>query len=391
VDINLSLPTGYSLRAYGDMIRDAGRMGPYVEALREAVQPGCTVIDIGAGTGIFSLLACEFGAERVHAIEPDPSIEAARVIAAANGFDGRIAFHRTVSTEVTLPEKADVVISDLRGILPLLEHHVASIVDARTRLLGPSGTLIPRRDVLHAALVEAPATYQTYAEPWRTNAYGLDLSAALPRVVNTWQKTTAKAESLLVAPEPWAELDYWTVSSPSVRGEASWRVQRSGTAHAVLIWFDAELADGIGFSNAPGPDPLIYGQAFFPLEHPVEVEEDDLGSVQLRADLVDGEYLWRWDTTITGPAEGSPPKAAFQQSTFEGLDLSPGTLRKRRDDFVPNLGLDGQIDAIALGQMNQGRPLRDVARELTDRFPARFATQQEALDRAAALSVKYSE
>jgi type I protein arginine methyltransferase len=387
----VSLPTGYSLRAYGDMIRDAGRMGPYVEALRQAVQPGCTVVDIGAGTGIFSLLACEFGAEHVHAIEPDPSIETARRIAATNGFDQRITFHRTVSTEVTLTEPADIVISDLRGVLPLLEHHVAAIADARARLLKPDGTLIPRRDILHAAIIEDPDTYRPYDEPWNENAYGLDLSAAQPRIVNTWQKTTAKSESLLVAPQPWAELDYWTASSPSVRGEASWRAQRSGTAHAILLWFDAELADGIGFSNAPGPDPLIYGQAFFPLEHPVDLDEGDLCSVQLRADLVEGEYLWRWDTTITGRAEGSPPKAAFRQSTFEGLDLSPGTLHKRRDDFVPRLGLDGQIDAIALGQMNQGRPLRDVARELADRFPARFATEQEALDRAAALSVKYSE
>jgi type I protein arginine methyltransferase len=387
----VSLPTGYNLRAYGHMIQDTGRMGPYVEALRQEVQPGCTVVDIGAGTGIFSLLACEFGAARVHAIEPDPSIETARQIAAANGFEQRITFHRTVSTEVTLPEPADVIISDLRGILPLLEHHIASIADARTRLLAPSGTLIPRRDVLHAALVDDPETYRTYAEPWRSNAYGLDLSAALPRVVNTWQKTTAKVEALLVDPQPWAELDYRSVSSPSVSGEASWVAQRSGTAHGVLLWFDAELAEGIGFSNAPGPVPLIYGQAFFPLQHPVEVQEDDLVSVQLRADLVESEYLWRWDTTITGQEVGAPPKAAFRQSTFEGLDLSPGTLRKRRDDFVPRLGLDGEIDAVVLGEMAQGRPLKDIAHELAAQFPDRFPNEREALDRAAALSVRYSE
>jgi type I protein arginine methyltransferase len=387
----VSLPTGYSLRAYGDMIWDSGRMGPYVDALRQAVQPGCTVVDIGAGTGIFSLLACELGAARVHAIEPDPSIETARQIAAANGFEQRITFHRTVSTEVTLREPADVVISDLRGVLPLLEHHVPSIADARARLLTAGGTLIPRGDVLHAALVEDPETYRSYHEPWIENAYGLDLSAAHARVINTWQRTTAKAEALLVEPQPWAELDYHTVSAPSVRGEPSWQVQRDGTAHAVLLWFDAELAEGIGFSNAPGPDPLIYGQAFFPLERPVEVEEGDLVSVQLRADLVEGEYIWRWDTTIAASEEGSPPKATFQQSTFEGLDLSPGTLRKRREDFVPRLGLDGQIDAVVLGQMAQGQPLRGIANELAARFPARFPNERQALDRVAALSVRYSE
>lgn len=49
-------------------------MSAYVAGLRQAVTPGCTVIDLGAGPGLFALLACQFGAGHVWAIEPDPSI-----------------------------------------------------------------------------------------------------------------------------------------------------------------------------------------------------------------------------------------------------------------------------------------------------------------------------
>ena len=76
----------YSLTGYGEMIADAVRMQSYVEALRKAVTPGCTVLDIGTGTGIFALLACRFGAERVFALEPSAAIQVAIEIARSNGL-----------------------------------------------------------------------------------------------------------------------------------------------------------------------------------------------------------------------------------------------------------------------------------------------------------------
>ena len=76
----------YSLAAYGDMIRDRVRMDAYAAALREAIRPGATVVDIGTGTGVMACLACRFGAARVYAIEPADVIEVAAEIARANGF-----------------------------------------------------------------------------------------------------------------------------------------------------------------------------------------------------------------------------------------------------------------------------------------------------------------
>jgi protein arginine N-methyltransferase 1 len=114
----------YSISAYGRMIADRVRMNAYVQALRQAVKPNSVVLDIGTGTGIFALLACQFGARHVYAIEADDAIEVARQIAAANGYTDRIEFIQDVSTKLSLPEKADVIISDLRGVLPLFQGHI---------------------------------------------------------------------------------------------------------------------------------------------------------------------------------------------------------------------------------------------------------------------------
>ncbi|MDH3444335.1 MAG: 50S ribosomal protein L11 methyltransferase, partial [Deltaproteobacteria bacterium] len=55
----------YSIFDYGSMIADHVRMDAYARALRRAVTADSVVLDIGTGTGIFALLACQFGARRV--------------------------------------------------------------------------------------------------------------------------------------------------------------------------------------------------------------------------------------------------------------------------------------------------------------------------------------
>ncbi len=129
----------YSVAVYGEMMGDAVRMRAYAQALREAVRPGSVVLDIGTGTGIFAMLAARFGARRVYAIEPADAIQVARDIAAANGCADRIEFIQGLSTEVSLPERADVIVSDLRGVLPLYQRHLPSIVDARDAVADARG------------------------------------------------------------------------------------------------------------------------------------------------------------------------------------------------------------------------------------------------------------
>lgn len=313
----------YSLHFYGEMIANRPRVEPYVEALRQAVKPDSIVLDLGCGQGLFALLACRFGARRVYAIEPDNVINIAREAAAANGFSDRVEFFQSVSTEVTLPEPATIIISDLRGVLPWFQKHIPSIVDARQRLLAPGGVLIPRRDTLWAALVEAPEQYEEIVGPWRNELFGVDLSAGLSRITNTWRKTRIEARELLTEAVCWTTLDYDAVDSADVQAEISLRVARAGIAHGVAVWFDTELADGISFSNRPGAPELIYGNGFFLFPRPVEIREGECVVVRLRADLVKDDYVWTWATDFTDR------RIEFRQSTFYGVALSPEQLRKK--------------------------------------------------------------
>lgn len=310
----------YSVHFYGQMLRDTSRMDAYTSALQRVVTPDSVVMDLGCGPGVFALLACKLGARRVYAVEPENIVGLAREAAAANGFSNRIEFFENLSTQITLPEPATIVISDLRGVLPWFEQNVSSIIDARKRLLAPGGVLIPRRDILWAAVVEAAAQYEELIGPWRSQ-FDLDLSAATRLVTNTWRKTRIRPEQLLTDPICWTTLDYYEVNSPDVHAEISWQAAREGTAHGVAVWFDSELAEGIRFSNHPGAPEMIYGSGFFPFSQPVAVSEGERISIRLAADLVNDGYVWRWDTEVPG-------KASFKQSTFFGAPLSTSQLRK---------------------------------------------------------------
>lgn len=377
----------YSVHTYGQMLADVPRMDAHIAALRRVVKPGSVVLDLGCGPGVFALLACQLGARRVFAIEPDNVIELAREAAKANGFADRIEFFQGFSTEITLPERADIIISDLRGVLPWYQQHIPSIVDARNRFLAPGGIIIPRRDILWAAVVDARERYQEIVGPWQSN--GLDLSSARRVITNTWRKTRLKTSELLVEPLCWATLDYREIQCPDVSAEIVWQASRPGTAHGVAIWFDSELVDEIGFSNHPGSPELIYGNGLFPFSQPVEVADGDRICLTLRADHINGDYLWRWDTHFFAAGESGTPKASFKQSTFFGVPLSASQLRKQATVYRPVLDQRGEARSFIMQLMNGENSLAEIASRLAERFPQRYADSNAALNEVAAISREF--
>lgn len=379
----------YNLRDYGDMIADETRTDAYVEALRRAVRPGAVVVDIGTGFGFFAVIACQLGARHVYAIESNPVVRLGSDIARANGCADHITFIHNLSTHIDLPERADVILSDLRGNAPLFGQHIPAIKDARARFLAPGGMMMPQRDDLWVSLAEAPSVFELYSQPWTANKYGVDLRQCWQHESNRTLSGKVAPDQLLSEPVQWAALDYPTIDDPNVSATISAPIKRAGTAHGLRLWFETTLVDGIQYSNAPGSPVNIYNYLFLPLSEPVETAEGDVLTLFLQANLVGEDYVWRWDTTITDSAGQS--KAAFKQSTFFSQRFDPAALHKRSPDYRPRLSGDGDLLRVALELMAQQMPLREMADRLLARFPERFADRQAALQLAGSLSVQYSD
>jgi len=386
----------YSLQEFGDMIADHVRTGSYAEALRRTVKPGSVVLEIGSGPGIFAIHACQLGARRVFAIESEPIIQVARENAAVNFCaDGtvcadRIEFIEDFSTNVTLSEQVDVIVSDLHGVVPLYGRHIPSIVDARKRFLRPGGIMIPRKETIWAAIVEIPADYNQLVDPWERNLLNIPMSPAGCLAIHNVQRARAMPNQLLTVPELWATLNYSTIEDADVSGELTWTIERDGTGHGIVVWFDSELADGVSFSNAPGAPEVVYGSFFFPWIHPVQLKKGETVRVQLEAKLVGNDYAWRWKTQVKSTDAGSKDRETFDQSTLAGSVLSIAQLRKQSADYVPQLSGEGLMDRKILGMMDGRMTLEEISQRLATEYPERFSSWHEAMKFAGALSRKYS-
>jgi protein arginine N-methyltransferase 1 len=380
----------YSIHDYGDMTGERRRTDAYAAALRARVAPGSVVLDIGAGPGILTLLACQAGAQRVYAVEPDGIIQVARETIAANGYADRVVFMQALSTAVTLPEKVDVIVSDIHGVLPLFCGSLTAIIDARERFLKPHGFLIPATETLWVAVVTAPTLYRRIVEPWEGNV-GLDFTAARRRAVNTWGKWQATQASLVVEPKLWSVLDYRELGGPNVRGTARWTVPQACEAHGLCMWFDCETATGTGFSNSPCADQLrVYNQGFFPWPEARSLEPGDEVSVDIRADLVGDDYIWSWNSSIRGPNGRGPVKAQYRQTNFLSAPVSEDWLHKSAASFVPSPNDEASIDGMILDLLFAGISLEEISRRVADRFPQRFPEWRKALTRVGDLSLRYS-
>jgi type I protein arginine methyltransferase len=381
---------GYSIFGYGKMIADR-RIEPYVRALKAAIKPGDIVLDIGTGTGFFAVLACKFGAKKVYAIEPDDAIMVAKQVAIDNGCADKIEFIQGISTQIDLPERVDVMISDLRGVIPLHQHHIKSIADARQRLLATNGIQIPQQDTIWVTPISDPEYYQQqYQSPWEDAPYGCILTTHRRFVTNTWHKHRLQQSQFLGDPQIWTLLDYTKATEPNVKSTLTWQVDRSATIHGIGMWFDANLFAGIGFSNAPDRPEYIYGNAFFPLSDPINLATGDRVSVTIQANAIGDNYIWSWQTQVTSSEAPARVKVNFQQSSFFGVPLSPKKLHQFPDCYLPTLNELGKIDAVVLNLMAASKSLGDIAGELTKQFSHRFPTEKKALNYVADLARKYS-
>src|SRR5262249_21178383 len=149
-----------------EMIADKTRMQAYEAALRRVVRRNSIVLDLGSGPGIMAFLACRLGAREVIAVEPDGVLQLARELAEANGWETRIKFLHGLSTSLEPPQRCDVVVSDIGGVLPLFMLHIPTIADVRERWLVKGGIQIPQEDTIFGAVIESQRVWSRHFTGW---------------------------------------------------------------------------------------------------------------------------------------------------------------------------------------------------------------------------------
>ena len=349
------------------------RLEQYAHAITQLVRDGQAVVDLGAGSGILSFLACRAGARRVYAIEASEAISLGELLAAIGGFRDRIEFIHTPSTLLVLPERVDAVVADIHDTFGLQHKGLASFMDARDRFLTPGGVLIPSSIQLIVAPVEAPDLYRKTIDVWRQDVQGVDVSPVRAMAVNQVGAGRFEPEQLLAPPTPLTTIDLTSVRSLHVGGSARASVTRDGTLHGVCGCFVTTLTDEVVMGNVPGDAGTTnFAQAFFPIDTPVPVRTGD--ALSMGVDTLDGAVT-RWRVEVTR-ANGAPLR--FEQSTFHNTVLPPGGLRKHAENYRPTLNAWGSMERALLERFDGTRPAVELEAWLAERFGETLPSRREA-------------
>ncbi len=279
------LTRGYGgARVHVRMLDDVGRTKAYLDAIAATVRPGDVVVDVGTGTGILAMAAARAGARHVYAIEASGIADVAQAMFEENGFADRITLVRGWSTNVTLPERADVMVAELVGMDPFDEQICELTHDARRRLLTASPRLVPHGLRVLGLPVSVPDRHRdrTSFTPEATarwkELYGFGFGALLRAEHSApvgfgLKAPDARTVPTLAGPILIAETDLTGVGTGIIDCHATATATATGVVNGLLLYFDLYLAPGHTLTTAPdiAEDTNHWGNRVVLFPDPVEV------------------------------------------------------------------------------------------------------------------------
>jgi 16S rRNA G966 N2-methylase RsmD len=277
------------------MLNDRARTSAFIFAIREVVEPGDVVLDLGTGSGVLAVAAARAGARRVFALEAGGMAGAARAVAEANGLGDKVDVIQDWSTQVSLAERADVLVSEIIGDDPLGERVLEIFLDARKRFLKPDARLIPgelRLFGIPLSLTKAHyerrvPTHATF-DRWK-NWYGIDFSPLerigrdVPHVVFvdpvSVRGLTAVADPVLLAQLQLSTFDSLIVDEATEAVAAS-----AAEVNALAVYFEATLSRSNVLSTNPATTDLesSWSLPMWLLKQPIELEAGERFSISYK-------------------------------------------------------------------------------------------------------------
>lgn len=277
-------------------LSDTQRMHLLQESIRKTVRAGDRVLDLGCGTGVLGLLCLEAGAEHVTLLDETEMIDVARRSMERAGHLEKCSFVQAKSTEVTLPDRVDLIVSDNIGFFGIDYDVLGTLKDAKKRFLKPEGRIFPQQVRLFVSLVEFPNLHtqvSRWTQPGIPNAFhwlaGYSANYKWPMKqdgVLTLSATHQLAEFVLGNDSP----DFADFSSKLM-------VTQTGTANGVLGWFEADLTSEIMMSNCPKASSKIgRPQAFFPFDPGLPLVCGERVKLSIKTRLPD--HIWVWQASL---------------------------------------------------------------------------------------------
>jgi protein arginine N-methyltransferase 1 len=365
-----------NIQYYRRMLADGARLTSFSRAIRAMVHPGDVVVEVGAGLGTYSFFAAQAGARRVYAIEVDPEVcRLAECLAEQNGLADRIRFLRGYSTDIELPERADLAIFEDYSSFFFSSGLPRLLRDIRERYLKRSGRLLPGGVELFLAAAEDPRTYRQLdlLRGERDHLFHLDFSETRRLAMNHPVATYAADRHLLAPPIRCARISLGNGRDLGFAFAGRNRVRRDGLLHGLLGWMELELAPGVRLSCSPLRPRTAWGQNFFPFAEPLKVKRGQQVGMTMELIFPKGvsRYVQRW--SVSAGAEYR------EGNTFAGAPFSEQSLTRESANTRGRLGPRGRVLLTILSELRGKRSYGRIAAALVKKHPRLFETEEDAL------------
>lgn len=273
---------------YVPMVLDEARNCAFDRALQASLRTheAQTVLDIGAGFGLLSMMAARNSAAQVYGCEVNPTIcRIADEVVRLNGFASRVKLInkdcRALSVPTDLPERADLTVFELFDCSLIGEGVLHFLAYAREHLLKENARYLPMAAAVRAMIVE----YRL------DRVWDIDVNILNPyRYSQSFINVDARRLPYRALTEPFDvfAFDFSHATPAPDEKDIAAKATADGTAGAVLFWFDLQLDESTWLSNSPTADsPLHWKQAlqFLPearitrdLALPISVKHDGSGT-----------------------------------------------------------------------------------------------------------------
>ncbi|TMW92413.1 hypothetical protein EJD97_013090 [Solanum chilense] len=265
--------------SYLDMLNDTRRNKAYREAIDKTITKPCHVLDIGAGTGLLSMMAAR-AMDHGDSVESSgskgmvtacesylPMVKLMRKVLHANGMQRKIRIINKRSDElevgVDMPSRADVLVSEIldsellgEGLIPTLQH-------AHDQLLVDNPKTVPYRATVYGQLVESTDLWKLH-DLYNTEKEVLDEIRLVPEGMDSAlcvkrqqfsMHCDALEEDIKLLSEPFKvfDFDFWRRPDSHRVTKLSVQATDTGAVHAIISWWLLQLDEKgtIFYSTAP--------------------------------------------------------------------------------------------------------------------------------------------
>ena len=127
-----------------EMLQDEARVEAYRLALNH-LSKDKVVIDVGAGTGISSLMAMGTGAKGMYALEYSSIAREAEIAFSKRKDKSKMMVFNGLAEDFSLGTlRADLIVSEWMGYFLINEHMLPSVLAVRNKWLKKDGMVIPQ-------------------------------------------------------------------------------------------------------------------------------------------------------------------------------------------------------------------------------------------------------